>query len=887
MRRFIARLTLILLVLAGGRSGATEPPAPAPGAGHAAAPGPAAPRANRTADASTATVAVDFVARAGQPPWFASALELAVVEELGRFRRIVLADERSVDTSACRVRTRRCLVEAYRAAGVDVVVLGVLGSDSLAYELDETWTGTRAGGGTLDTSDRASAKRLQPPLAALARALIETGGILDRKPRAAGSAAASPSEATAGSPSDGSRTAGAAQPDRAAAAPSTGAAKPAGSGATAGEADASSGQGDASAAGDAGPAPEDILLDSAASGRAPAVRTALGWLQRSRVFLGGVRDRLVSALREAPKPQLVLITAILLAMAPLVLLKLLLRRGESLGSRARPRSMTWAAVAVIILSAALVAVAWPVPWRLPVEVTAPVEAAWAAVVAWPALLPAVGGLAWGAVVLAVGRFVLPPLPGVERVRHDALWPVIEAYLGVVLQRAMLAALGLAPLALVAWVALAAGASRELTVLVIAPAAVLLGFVWILLLADVLTVYLDRKLVWAAATGDDPWHRALSKYFRGYARRMGLDVDPRVVDRILFLPGKEDGVASWGGGWSRPRIVVGPELREVALGELVEEAEHAAGEHHLEEWPLGLVVPPAGEAPAGMRALRNGERLRAAGIRGLAPRGAGRLIGESATLLGWVLPIPSDESVPLVSNTSEDFGVVRELLTEHYAAFEKNVDDEEYDDTDRSQKDFLYGALLVELGAVLRGQSLLATFGLALETASAHGRGPFAMLGRAACRLHRRFAARWPAVLGDAFAALNQGRDHLIQYLFFVRTRQLLPLTARASVPIMVRTSKEILDLVAAEEPDGADRQLFRATPRNRLVWLSRLFFEPIPEPRERRLRLAAMLALVVALGAAVAASVREAQRYHPVWVERMQAPATDVEKDTAPSGEQR
>ena len=63
----------------------------------------------------------------------------------------------------------------------------------------------------------------------------------------------------------------------------------------------------------------------------------------------------------------------------------------------------------------------------------------------------------------------------------------------------------------------------------------------------------------------------------------------------------------------------------------------------------------------------------------------------------LVPLAPNETVPLIANDQEDFSVVRQLLTEHYAAFEKGWIDDEYDDTDPTHKDFLFGAILAELG----------------------------------------------------------------------------------------------------------------------------------------------------------------------------------------------
>src|SRR5438477_355102 len=81
--------------------------------------------------------------------------------------------------------------------------------------------------------------------------------------------------------------------------------------------------------------------------------------------------------------------------------------------------------------------------------------------------------------------------------------------------------------------------------------------------------------------------------------------------------------------------------------------------------------------------------------------------------------------------------------------------------------------------VLRRDSLLATLRLAIDTASRHIPRPLRFFGRLFANLYERLASRYPAILADAYVALNFGRDHLIQYLHYLRKGAQATLTARA------------------------------------------------------------------------------------------------------------
>ena len=72
---------------------------------------------------------------------------------------------------------------------------------------------------------------------------------------------------------------------------------------------------------------------------------------------------------------------------------------------------------------------------------------------------------------------------------------------------------------------------------LAPACGLLAWFWLFSLADNLSLFLDERLVEGAPSTANPWHRAARKYFLGYLRRLGIDLGPKLLDRVLFLPAK--------------------------------------------------------------------------------------------------------------------------------------------------------------------------------------------------------------------------------------------------------------------------------------------------------------------------------------------------------------
>jgi hypothetical protein len=244
----------------------------------------------------------------------------------------------------------------------------------------------------------------------------------------------------------------------------------------------------------------------------------------------------------------------------------------------------------------------------------------------------------------------------------------------------------------------------------------------------------------------------------------------------------------------------------------------------------------------------------------------RLLGQNATLLGWVLPQPAPRGIPLISDTQEDFGVVKRLLSEHYSAFA--ADDDEVDDTDPRQKDFLFGALLRQIGVVARHDVYFATIALSWDDVSSRA-GWFSHVLRTPLTLYEWFIAGPAARVADAYAALNSGLHHLVQYLCFLRGTGETLLTARADLPRLAGTSRIMVTEVQRSEPSVRERQAFNATPRDRVVWLASIFHGQLFPGRLRWGRMIVALAVAALAGVLTAQSISQAVAYHPIYVERM------------------
>jgi len=472
------------------------------------------------------------------------------------------------------------------------------------------------------------------------------------------------------------------------------------------------------------------------------------------------------------------------------------------------------------------------------------------VTAWSPLIAGLGGLGWGAFLVLVVRTAFPPLDGLERVPQRELARFLSTWCLAAIERLAVLAIGNAALVVVvAWLGASLAIAPLWIYLVLAPAVVWLARLWFASWVECLAARLDRRIVEGPASPDNPWSREIGDYLMGYVRRTGWDLDPRLLAQVVFLPGKQiDGVVSYGGGATHVRIVIDRELLVMAMGPLLDDKPDEKPAL-WPDWTIARVGPNPGRSP---RAALSPHDFRGRKQKASYPGVQRKPLGQAATLLGHVMPAPG-QLVPLISDSPQDLAIVRELLSEHYPWFAPDPD-EEYDATDPTDKDLLFGALARELGAVRRDETQLTTLQLAV--------------GRRVARLTSRARAR----LADSYAALNFARHHLIQYLYYVWTRQTDALTARARPARLNEVSTRILAEVS--DPHARPPRAIRA----RLAWLSQLFAEPIVDRRGVLASRLAIGAVVAALVAAAGIAVRHSIGYHPTYVERMNAQQRDLKK---------
>lgn len=540
--------------------------------------------------------------------------------------------------------------------------------------------------------------------------------------------------------------------------------------------------------------------------------------------------------------------------------------GLLLVRRRRLRLLRYPAViTAVVLAGAAAGFAGPA-WTGDVDVAAALRRG-----EWTWLVGIAGGVAWGLFLVDAFRYAFPPLHGLASVGHRDVFRLLASWFYACLQRVAILVAYYAPFALAAlWMCDAMSVPTRTAIVFVTPIAGLVGRLWLATWVECLTPFLDDRLVTGEASRDNPWHAEVRHYFMGYVRREGWNIDYRRLKRILFVPARVDGVTSWGGGGIASRVAIDERLLALAMGGV----ETTQQDEEPVEWPTwsdgilaghqGKASPPRPRRPgprAGSLSLHRLHTLSDMGHRK-------QLLGQAATLLGYVAPTAPDELVPLIADDIADLEVVRSLLAEHYPWMEADPD-EEHDDTDPTDRDFLFGALAREIGVIERRDQQRATLGLSCLEAAKRAPMPIRRVVFAARWLVATFTTRFPAMVADTYAALHFARHHLIQYLFLRQTNETGRLTARATPEDLERLSAAMLNDAGTWEASRRDRFVLHGSLRNRLVWLSRLFPEPIADRREARLRWIVTALIALALAAQLGFAVKRAMDYHPVYVDRI------------------
>lgn len=456
------------------------------------------------------------------------------------------------------------------------------------------------------------------------------------------------------------------------------------------------------------------------------------------------------------------------------------------------------------------------------------------------VLLAAGGIAWGTFAAVTLPVVFPPLVGLGRADYDELVRVFAGWAGLVVQRAVLVALVYAPVVLAMVLLGDALAGDEVVRFApVLPVALLVARQCVRLAAAVAAERLDAALI-DASTDPAAWQGAVRGYFTGYLKRSGLAVDDDLLERLTVLPAVGDEVCVYGGGATHPRIAIPRKLLELALAPWGRPHDYGAprvSTLHWTQWNAGLVMATE---PGAVVATFEQRQPRETTTEGDPSENAREHLGEPPTLAGIIEPRALD---PRTSYRPHDD-----------PAWLDWDPGEDYDGTDVSDRDFLFGVLVHAVAQIHRHADRFGTVALALRRAGK----PIAPLAAPLGRLLERMSDG----VGDDHAAIAGARHHLVQYLGWLAWQREDRLTKRAYAPELEAMSRTLI-AARAEPTRGSLPVAVRA--RTRLGRLAGLVQgAPAVHTRWRRLAVAGAIAAVVGVaGLAIA----DAVRYHATYTD--------------------
>ncbi len=460
-----------------------------------------------------------------------------------------------------------------------------------------------------------------------------------------------------------------------------------------------------------------------------------------------------------------------------------------------------------------------------------------------------GGIAWGLVVTANARVLFPAFAGLGRVDHGDVFRLLQTWSSVSLLRIVRAAFFYAPFMLTLWlIARTLELSDQLLYMIAVPVWALLARFWLLALVEHATLALDRALVIGDANEESAWHASVKGYFLGYVRRLGWPDGEKLVNDVLFLPGEGDSIALYGGGLTASRIVIGEELLEFGLAPYGRPHDYEAPREDKlfwSDWHLGLIVPSRGQ-PIASREARTSTHDAEPGD--IAPK-----LGQPPTLAGFVEPSALDKRHSF--RPAED------------PTWLEWDPGNEHDGTDAGDHDFLFGALVRELGLVQRRSGERLTLVRAIAPKIKRLPDALRRAGKIISAPYRFFFESPQLDLAEAFAVVNHARHHLAQYFAWNAWSDDALLSARAFAPELERQSSAIYRRLQQEKPGPSEP----TSPQNRLQHLASFGRGRHSNSSRWRRRVPLAIAAIAVMGL-ITVNVIRAINYHPRYLERVAAP---------------
>lgn len=487
-----------------------------------------------------------------------------------------------------------------------------------------------------------------------------------------------------------------------------------------------------------------------------------------------------------------------------------------------------------------------------------------------------GGVIWGLFLIINYKLVMPRLQGIERIKPNNLFPILQSCLITIVIKTLILAI---PYSLLFYgvfqVGLIFSINQQVILLLLFPLSGFLAFYWAALLLDALSISIDVKLSDSTVDYNNVWHVSIKKYFIAYLKRNGVSLKKQRIDKIVFLPGKHQGVVCYGGGFSRPRISINKDLIKFVLGAIDEFNPEETGlfsrkvfQPVLRQNSIMRLYPDLSFENVNRKFLQSrydNKRTRALDTMrtllqsDIKPQERKYREKIENLLQGIVLPklLGPDAFPSLMSDNLDEMQVVEELLQENSIGFDPYDEDAEIDDSSENDKDFLFGALLHKYGTLLRHEDIFSTLYLYFHREKGEKKRPYNF-----------FYSKYFSTVADTFVVLNFGLNHLLQHLYYQSTGNASPLTTKGVTSGMLISQDEILT-ETKEMLEQRTVKTIQTDELERIAWLSKFCHEPI-DLHKRRIAKSTLVfrwSAFLVFTYFITTILIDAYQYHPKYLE--------------------
>lgn len=444
------------------------------------------------------------------------------------------------------------------------------------------------------------------------------------------------------------------------------------------------------------------------------------------------------------------------------------------------------------------------------------------------ILTGVSGIIWGYFLILNSRIIIPHLQGIERINPSILFPLLQSSLiTIIIKSLLIATFYVCFFYGVYYVANLLSIEKDALTILIFPFAGLYIIYWTALMLDVFSMSIDVKLSGGDLDYKNVWNSKIRKYFIAHLKRNGVTLNKRLVEDVVFLPGLNNGVVCYGGGFSRPRITIGKDLIKFALGDIddfnpEETIIYTRKVFNTEPGQNNSFQILANLSDKTKKKKIFKKRYEKKRIKYLVhmqkffDRDLEQLSNKpelqpGSIMQGRIFPrLDADDKSPsLMSENISDLQIVEALLNENPDNNYHFNPDAEVDDSDEHDKDFLFGVLLHKFGELLRHEDVFSTAYIYIRYKT-----------RAKNRPYNFIFSKYFAVVADTFVVLNFGLNHLMQHLYYQATQSPMYLTKKGITSRMLNIQDVIL-LSAQKAASKRKPRIIRTDELERIVWLSR------------------------------------------------------------------